>query len=185
MINRHPLQGAVADQQVEARRLLRAQLDKEDQALCLKSLEQHYNPSDGTCIYFRTIAAETGLTFDEVRRHVRAAAGDGLAKYHKGLWTEDGEPAGAGYCITEKGLEYLEQLRANICDQIVPSDIRVMLADMEFARKEAAGAKNLLMSCLEFKSLPATAHDRIAMATVKLDRVLDAAKKRPADGGDQ
>lgn len=44
-----------------------------------------------------------------VRRACRSLARKGLAEYHKGLWTEDGEPAGAGYCISKVGIAYLEE----------------------------------------------------------------------------
>jgi hypothetical protein len=31
----------------------------------------------------------------------------GLASYHKGLWSDDERPAGAGYAITQAGLTLL------------------------------------------------------------------------------
>lgn len=56
------------------------------------------------------------LSFDDIKRrgelteasnHIRILtrllARKGLAEYGKGLWTEDGEPAGAGYCCTTLG----------------------------------------------------------------------------------
>lgn len=45
------------------------------------------------------------------REMVRAICRDltnrGLAQYQRGLWTEDGMPAGSGYGITRRGLAYM------------------------------------------------------------------------------
>lgn len=61
---------------------------------------------------FKTIAGRSGLDLKVVRRTVRALARKGLAKYERGLWTEDGELAGSGYAATEAGLQ-LGQLAAD------------------------------------------------------------------------
>lgn len=58
------------------------------------------------CDYYLTFSAvseRSGLDPKHVRRSVRALARKGLAKYGKGLWTEDGEPAGSGYRCTAAG----------------------------------------------------------------------------------
>lgn len=34
----------------------------------------------------------------------------GYLTYERGLWTEDGEPGGSGYAITEAGREYLRSI---------------------------------------------------------------------------
>lgn len=49
------------------------------------------------------------VTRAEVRRSCRSLARKELAEYHRGLWTEDGEPAGAGYCITRTGHDFLQE----------------------------------------------------------------------------
>lgn len=59
---------------------------------------------------FATITAETGLDRKVVRRACRALARKGLAEYGKGLWSEDGEPAGSGYAITKQGAKALPEL---------------------------------------------------------------------------
>jgi len=46
---------------------------------------------------FDDISANTGLDRRTVRRACRSLTRKGLAEYGRGLWTEDGEPAGSGY----------------------------------------------------------------------------------------
>lgn len=58
------------------------------------------------CLPFAAIQDRSGLPQHMVRRTVRALARKGLAQYQKGLWSEDGGPAGAGYCVTKAGLEF-------------------------------------------------------------------------------
>lgn len=52
---------------------------------------------------FGPIEADTGLSRDDVRSACRALRAKGLAEFMRGLWSEDGEPAGSGYGITEEG----------------------------------------------------------------------------------
>ena len=56
---------------------------------------------------FKSIAEITRLDIQEVRRRVRRLARKGYAEFSKGLWTEDGEPAGSGYAITPAGRQAL------------------------------------------------------------------------------
>jgi DNA-binding IclR family transcriptional regulator len=72
--------------------------EREMQALnALAGIErEHY-------LNFKAVARRSGLRFEYVRRSVRALARKGLAEYGKGLWTEDGELAGAGYRATAAG----------------------------------------------------------------------------------
>jgi hypothetical protein len=66
---------------------------------------------DNLCFPFRTIMRQGGCADRaQVRRWVRQLARKGLAEYHKGLWTEDGTPAGAGYGLTMLGAATLELL---------------------------------------------------------------------------
>jgi hypothetical protein len=53
---------------------------------------------------FAPIMAETALSRREVRRACRSLARKGLAKYERGLWSEDGGPAGSGYSATRKAV---------------------------------------------------------------------------------
>lgn len=57
---------------------------------------------------FRSIADESGV--EQVRAPIRRLARKGLAKFSRGLWTDDGTPAGSGYAITSLGLEVAEQI---------------------------------------------------------------------------
>jgi len=58
---------------------------------------------DGDYLNFDGIAGRSGLDRLHVRRTVRSLARKGLAEYGKGLWTDDGTPAGAGYRCTAAG----------------------------------------------------------------------------------
>lgn len=71
----------------------------------LKVLANYWH-EEGNCIYFKTIRQEAGtpkLSTGQIRRACRSLKRKGLAEYHRGLFTEDGEVAGSGYCATEKG----------------------------------------------------------------------------------
>lgn len=57
---------------------------------------------------FKPISQKTGLERSVVRRIVRRLARKGYTEFCKGLWSEDGEPAGAGYAITPEGRKVLE-----------------------------------------------------------------------------
>lgn len=74
------------------------------EAAALKALAAEYCPDFGY-LTFRSISALSGLEQAHVRRTVRALARKGLAEYGKGLWTDDGQLAGAGYRCTTAGLE--------------------------------------------------------------------------------
>ena len=56
--------------------------------------------------------AEPWLTKDMARAACRSLRDRGYAIFMKGLFTEDGEMAGAGYGITTKGREYLKTICA-------------------------------------------------------------------------
>lgn len=50
------------------------------------------------------------LSRDMVRAICRDLTNRGFARYQRGLFTEDGIPAGSGYGITRRGLAYLTAL---------------------------------------------------------------------------
>lgn len=52
------------------------------------------------------------ITRNELRRACRSLARKGLAGYCKGLMTEEGEMAGAGYAVTREGRETLARFLA-------------------------------------------------------------------------
>ncbi len=70
---------------------------------CLIVLHEESQPRGEMCLHFRTIQNVTGYDRATVRRHVRRLKRKGFAEFYQGLCTEDGEFAGAGYCITTEG----------------------------------------------------------------------------------
>jgi DNA-binding Lrp family transcriptional regulator len=80
----------------------------EAQKKCLEALNKEGRGGDH-CLPFDPIQAATELNRKEVRQHVRTLADKGFARYCNGLMTEDGELAGAGYCITPAGRRALEE----------------------------------------------------------------------------
>lgn len=75
------------------------------QTKCLSALACLSRPHGEYCLSFWPIEQATELSRRDVKRSVRALFRKGLAEFHKGLCTEDGEFAGAGYCITPAGME--------------------------------------------------------------------------------
>jgi hypothetical protein len=69
-----------------------------------------YAPWGHACYSFKAIAAIGGIETHLVRRAVRRLARRGLAEFHKGLWSEDGEPRGAGYGLSKAGCDALDAL---------------------------------------------------------------------------
>lgn len=75
----------------------------------LNALNEGTRPGpDYRCVPFSHLVIETRLDRRTVRRHCRALAREGLAEFHSGLWTDDGETAGSGYCISVAGREHLK-----------------------------------------------------------------------------
>jgi len=70
----------------------------------LKALEE---TSEEWVLPFDPIAHETKLERRVVRLSCRRLARKGLAEYLRGLWSDEGLPAGAGYRITKEGLAAL------------------------------------------------------------------------------
>ena len=84
----------------------------ENEKLCLSCLTSVFGGYEGEfCMAFKTISGDTKLEVKAVRRAVRSLARKGLAKFYRGLMTEDGEVAGAGYTATEKGCELRDLLK--------------------------------------------------------------------------
>ena len=52
---------------------------------------------------FAPIVDHTKLDRAKVRRACRGLKRKGLAEFHRGMWTEDGEPYGSGYSATKEG----------------------------------------------------------------------------------
>lgn len=78
----------------------------ETQLHCLDALYSMTYPNGEMCVPFRPIMDITLYNRRVVRVAIRALARKGFAEYFRGLTTEDGEMAGAGYCITKAGITY-------------------------------------------------------------------------------
>lgn len=74
------------------------------QTACLAWLALNSRPNGERCFGFQPIAMAIGIERSLVRRAVRALARKGYAEFHKGLCNDDGEFAGAGYCVSPLGL---------------------------------------------------------------------------------
>jgi hypothetical protein len=71
--------------------------------------EMSSDSSDWTAFHLSAFVNEW-VTKDMAAAICRDLRNRGLATFERGLFTEDGEPAGAGYTITKAGREYLETL---------------------------------------------------------------------------
>ncbi len=80
-----------------------------DAEKCLWALNESSEPGGEMCRPFAPIMDATGLDRRTVRRNIRALARKGLAEYFRGLCTEDGDFAGAGYCITRAGRKLCDE----------------------------------------------------------------------------
>lgn len=61
------------------------------------------------CIGFDWIMEETKLSKKEVRNACEVLRIKELICFHRGLMTEDGEVAGSGYCISQLGLDFINE----------------------------------------------------------------------------
>ena len=115
----------------------------------LEVLAEDFN-ADSNCWYFKSIASVTKLTIKEVRRACRSLAKKGFASYERGLFDEDGQTAGSGYCATRKGAAYIS-----------PCDICGDLSCYDYT-SEASGAR--ILECEEhYKKSPCHQRKLIAV----------------------
>lgn len=73
----------------------------------LGALHEVYHQGEAWALTFKGVSVRSGLPLHQVRRTVRALARKGMAQYMRGLMTEDGELAGAGYCCTADGAAWI------------------------------------------------------------------------------
>lgn len=78
------------------------------EAQCLRAW-QGMNPDFGY-LSFSVIEGRSSLPSHQIRRVTRALARKGLVAYARGLFTDMGEPAGAGYGLTASGQQHLSKL---------------------------------------------------------------------------
>lgn len=76
----------------------------------LNALNERTSPYGEMCAHFAPIARDTEMDVREVRRIVRRLARRGFAEFHSALITEDGDFAGAGYCITPAGQKLVPEV---------------------------------------------------------------------------
>ena len=69
------------------------------------STADHPHGETNTYYSFHYLAKETGLPECMVRCICRELTDRGLLQFSKGLWSEDGRLAGAGYALTAKGAD--------------------------------------------------------------------------------
>lgn len=75
----------------------------------LAALAEAYSDYEDFCyLAFAGISRRSAIEDRKaVRRACRSLARKGLALYGRGLWSDDGEPAGSGYRCTKEGAEFL------------------------------------------------------------------------------
>lgn len=89
-------------------------LQKAAQALrvaILKALEEADRQE--MCLNLFGLQTRTGLPRETLRGIAADLRAEGLAAHKKGLWSDDGTPAGAGYCITKAGKEALRAIEGS------------------------------------------------------------------------
>jgi len=69
----------------------------------LRALYAAYDYDGFGYLNFKGIARRARLPRKEIRRACRSLARKGFAEYGRGLWSEDGEVAGSGYCCNPAG----------------------------------------------------------------------------------
>ena len=82
-----------------------------DRYQCLRALGHFYDHEGEIYVSFKPLMRQTQFDRSTVRRHCRALRRMGLADYRNGLWTYDGDLAGAGYRLTERGWKILNQVQ--------------------------------------------------------------------------
>ena len=75
-----------------------------DHLAVLNALDTLTRPHGEMCVGFVPMMECVEMERAEIRRLVRFLARRGHAEFHRGLMTEEGELAGAGYCITPEGI---------------------------------------------------------------------------------
>jgi hypothetical protein len=78
------------------------------QSAILRSLDQV--PEPGWCLGLHGLQVRTDFPKEFIRGGVAVLRAEGLVSHHIGLWSEDGEPVGAGYALTDLGRAVLAEL---------------------------------------------------------------------------
>jgi hypothetical protein len=81
------------------------------QTKCLKAWID--TDPDFDVLDFDNIADRSGVRRHLVRRVVREMKRRGVTRFARGCWTEDGEPAGSGYGLTDLGRTMMDEAYSN------------------------------------------------------------------------
>jgi hypothetical protein len=83
----------------------------EKEKLVLTALAQHTRETGEFCVGFKYLEGYAGdLDIRQIRLGCRSLRRKGLAEFYRGLFNEDGEVAGSGYCISNEGRELADKL---------------------------------------------------------------------------
>jgi len=88
----------------------------------LLGLEQLTRPHGEMCVPFAPLVTYSLRDRKTVRRCCRYLAKRGLAEFHRTCWTDEGHMAGAGYCITNAGLEKLQSIFTDDPPNMLPAE---------------------------------------------------------------
>lgn len=75
-------------------------------------MAMHEASEDMPVLSFATISAWSGLTLEQTRAAVRQLASKGVAEFWRMCWSDDGEPKGAGYALTDQGRKAAQGIEA-------------------------------------------------------------------------
>ena len=103
----------IAELEAENRRLTKEPCSALEQAilLALPGQRQHPNFGYGYFSCLDVIADDAGVDKEAARFACKRLRNKGLAIYKNGLFTEDGEPCGSGYALTELGRDAIAELK--------------------------------------------------------------------------
>lgn len=92
---------------------------------CLRALAFDTRPNGEQCLPFKPVMERTYYDRNLVRQSVRNLAGRGFAQYWRGLFNEStGEPAGAGYCISDDGVSWLRDYDEKVSSTLKAYPVR-------------------------------------------------------------
>lgn len=89
----------------------------------LEKLADEWHPDEWSAYSFKSLAKQTEMEVNEVRRACRSLARKGLAVYERVLVDGDGIPAGAGYRASEEGAALISP--CDLCQKLASYDYHV------------------------------------------------------------
>lgn len=106
----------------------------ENERKVLSVLAEEWN-SDMNCYYFRGIVSKLKDELDlrKVRLACRSLARKGLASFERGLFNDDGQVAGSGYCATRAGAALINP--CDVCGDVITYEYDVDAKGLAFHEK--------------------------------------------------